>query len=79
MVRLPQCRRAPEREAPTSRPGRTAPWLDSTGHFTRRRRPGFPRASGNESRRFAPHSAAVNGVSIDVSGERVGSCSQVGG
>jgi len=35
--------------------------------------------AGNETRRFAPHSAAVNCVSIDASGEFVGSCSQVCG
>ncbi|EOD17489.1 vacuolar protein sorting 41 [Emiliania huxleyi CCMP1516] len=34
--------------------------------------------SGLELRRFAPHSSAVTGVSIDASGEFVGSCSQDG-
>ena len=34
--------------------------------------------NGNEIRRFSPHSAAVNDLCIDRSGEFVGSCSQDG-
>ena len=34
--------------------------------------------NGNEIRRFKPHSARVNGISIDRTGEFVGSCSEDG-
>jgi hypothetical protein len=34
--------------------------------------------NGNEIRKFSPHSAAVNAMCIDASGEHLGSCSQDG-